>query len=312
MKKRFPSARRGRFTRRKPRDTRPFKPGWFELVLDLLRSYASRTGHTCVPAGHREGGFPLGWMVVYLRARYRRDLLSPERIRKLERCAGWSWDPVQDQFEKRLRLLQRLVRRQGHACVRKADRPEGFDLHHWIENQRRRHRQGRLPKERSRALEAVPGWSWHGDSRERRFEEILSALRAFARRHGHTRVRSGTRAGVRLDRWIVLQRQLFREHRLSRAHIRALAALPGWSWEPQANRFEEGVRHLLRYVSREGHACVPQDRGKPGFKLGLWVMSVRQRYRRGRLAPDRARRLERLPGWTWNVRKRRSLPPAPR
>lgn len=37
-------------------------------------------------------------------------------------------------------------------------------------------------------------------------------------------------------------------------------------------------------------------------KLGLWVRSLRDRYRRETLSQDRAERLEELAGWSWDTR----------
>jgi hypothetical protein len=39
-----------------------------------------------------------------------------------------------------------------------------------------------------------------------------------------------------------------------------------------------------------------------GFRLGDWVRHQRAAYRRGALAPERARRLEKLRGWMWDAR----------
>jgi hypothetical protein len=244
-------------------------------------------------------------MVTYLRARYRAGELSRERIGELERLPGWSWDPIHDQFDGRLRLLRDFMRREGRPDVPIDHLERGFALGLWVENKRARFRRGRLPRYQVRALEAVPGWSWRGKARDRRFQEVLSSLRTFVRRHGHLRVPEGYSVlGIRLKKWIIMQRESRRRGRLSRARVRALEAVPGWTWHPAADRFEEGMRRLRRYVEREGHSRVPRRHEERGFKLGVWVMDQRQRRRLGRLSAERARRLSRLPGWSWKLRER--------
>jgi hypothetical protein len=290
-----------RFTKRPPRDTRPSRPAWFALVLDLLRSYAAGTGHTRVPTQHREGGFHLGWMVVYLRGRHRLGLLSAERVRKLERLPGWSWDPVQDDFEKALAVLKRYAAREGHTDTPLSHREDGIRLGLLVANLRRR--RSSVPHHRARALEAVPGWSWHRPSDDRRFHEVVGALRTFVERHGPNVPNRHRAAGVLLDRWAIFQREAYHDGRLSADRIRALENVPGWSWTPRQDRFEQGMRLLREFAAREGHCRVPQNRHlKTQFRLGLWVMGLRQAYRLGQLSPERIRRLERMRGWTWNTR----------
>jgi hypothetical protein len=202
--------------------------------------------------------------------------------------------------------------------VRPGHRERGFALGIWVDNKRARFRRKALPQGHVRALEAVPGWSWRGQVWDRRFHELLAALNAFVRRHRQIRIPPGYRVlGVPLGRWTILQREAYHQGRLPPARIRALEAVPGWSWQPKedrfAERFEEGMRLLRKFAAREGHTRVPQDRHiRSGFRLGLWVMQLRQSYRLGHLGADRARRLERLPGWSWNTRPRRKAAPARR
>ncbi len=56
---------------------------------------------------------------------------------------------------------------------------------------------------------------------------------------------------------------------------------------------------LERFVEREGHVRVPAAHREQGWNLFLWVTSQRSRYTKGTLWPDRAKRLEGLPGWSW-------------
>jgi excisionase family DNA binding protein len=67
---------------------------------------------------------------------------------------------------------------------------------------------------------------------------------------------------------------------------------PGQSWE---SRYAK----LLSFVSRTGHARVPERHAEEGVRLGEWVRTQRRLHRRGRLPRERSRQLEALPGWRW-------------
>ena len=77
-----------------------------------------------------------------------------------------------------------------------------------------------------------------------------------------------------------------------------LQNLPGWTWHPHGDKWEEGFSRLLDYVKRNGDARVAQSYTDDGYNLGAWVSNQRQSHRRGTLDPDRERRLQDLPGWT--------------
>ena len=297
---------RHRLDRKRTAERRRFKPGWFELVLDLLGAYVSRTGHATVPRKHREGNFDLGRMVLYLRECRAREELSAERMRKLERLPGWSWGPLQDRFDRALGLLRRFVAREGHAFVLPSHREAGFALGEWVARRRSQYAAGSLSHDRIRALEAVPGWSWRvWDARDR---EALRLVRGFAVREGHASVPRGHRVlGLDLGGWVVFQRRRFREGHLPTKTQRALERVPHWSWDPVGDRFEAAFAHLRRYAQRHGHSLVPQRYQDRGFRLGAWVAQARRRYKLGGLPRDRARRLARLPAWSWDVRDRRTL-----
>ena len=81
---------------------------------------------------------------------------------------------------------------------------------------------------------------------------------------------------------------------------RRLEELPGWTWDPIADQWEEGFSRLLHYVERHGDARVPQSYTVDGYRLGQWVNAQRGKHAKGTLDADRQRRLEELPGWTWD------------
>jgi len=58
--------------------------------------------------------------------------------------------------------------------------------------------------------------------------------------------------------------------------------------------------HLRRFAEREGHARVPLGHIEDGFRLGIWVQSVRAK--RPHLDPERRAALEAMPEWIWRPR----------
>lgn len=70
----------------------------------------------------------------------------------------------------------------------------------------------------------------------------------------------------------------------------------------RAQRFEQALLRLQKFVARTGSACASVLYVEPdGFKLGTWVSQQRTEYHAGRLSPDRIAALESLPGWMWRA-----------
>ncbi len=279
-------------------------PGWtwntrdadWEVGYSALDRFVTREGHARVPQSHVEHGYRLGqWVNVqrYFRAAGR---LTAERGMRLESLPGWTWDSADIAWEQSYACLERFVTREGHAHVPYKHVEDGYRLGQWVVVQRSFYSARRLSNERAARLEALPGWAWN--TRDADWAEGYAALERFAAREGHARVTyKHVEDGYRLGRWVVKQR--YNERQLTANRTARLEALPGWTWHTRDAAWEQGFRHLLRYVERHGHGRVPQSYSENDFALGTWVNKNRQRYHTGQLPPDRIARLEALPGWAW-------------
>ena len=134
-------------------------------------------------------------------------------------------------------------------------------------------------------------------------------LQQFASREGHARVMKDHREAFAggefgLGGWVGKQRSDYRVDALPADRVGTLEAVSGWTWDPFEDDFQEGLRALKQFASREGHARVMKDHREAfaggEFGLGGWVGKQRSDYRVDALPADRVGTLEAVSGWTWD------------
>lgn len=160
-------------------------PGWvwsvpdarFEAGAAAVAAHLAREGHCDPPAAHRENGVGLRAWIAAVRRRYDAGELPAERVARLEAIDGWMWAPAPTRTEEwdaawseALGRLRRWAGANGRAAPpNDVVLDDGFRLGGWVNKQRSAYRAGRLSPERTRRLEALPGWVWK--ARHRRCED---------------------------------------------------------------------------------------------------------------------------------------------
>ena len=240
-------------------------------------------------------GYRLGqWVRVQRRTK---DQMDPDRRRRLEELPGWSWDVLSHQWEEGFSHLKQFSEREGHCRVsQRYKTDDGYRLGQWVQFQRET--RDKMDPDRRRRLEELPDWSW--DVLSDQWEEGFSHLKQFSEREGHCRVSQNykTEDGYRLGGWVGKQRDT--KDQMDPDRRRRLEELPGWSWDVLSHQWEEGFSHLKQFSEREGHCRVSATyKTNDGYRLGQWVRV--QRRTKDQMDPDRRRRLEELPGWSWDV-----------
>lgn len=116
----------------------------------------------------------------------------------------------------------------------------------------------------------------------------------------HARAHSGkgvTPGGdAALGAWTSTQRHAKKRGALTPEREAALAALPGWSWEPIKESWDEQYGRLRAYA--EQHQRPPPYGRSP---LGVWVGNQRRAQKKGRMSPKRVAALEAVPFWCWDA-----------
>ncbi len=284
----------------------PMSERWEDGFRQLVQ-YVNLHGNARIPDRHvtSEGYNLTGW-VQGQRQNKSKNRISQNLIERLESLPGWSWDPHSEQWEEGFSQLKKYVNQYGNARVSTGYvTPDGYKLGIWISRKRSSRSKKQLTQERIELLELLPGWTW--DPLSEKWKTGFSQLELYVNQLGNARVPQGyiTSKGYKLHQWVGWNRVLKRKNQLNQERKVILEALPGWSWDPKAEQWEEGFRQLGEYIAQHGNAMVPDRYVSPdGFKLGVWVRTQRANKSKNhinRMSQDRIQRLESLPGWIWGV-----------
>ena len=133
----------------------PFEEEW-QSKFKELKEYAIEHGHPNVPL--RESS--LGKWCGKHRIAFKKGKITQERIDLLESIEGWTWDPLEEEWQSKFRELKE------YAIEHKGEIPNYSypSLGGWIATQRKSFKQEKITQERIDLLESIEGWEWIGKS----------------------------------------------------------------------------------------------------------------------------------------------------
>ena len=266
----------------------------WEYWYGLLLKYTNEYGNALVPNSYLSSdGYSLGkWLT---KQRGRRNLLSRERIEKLEELPKWTWNAIDSLWDENFSELEKYLDKNDNVNVPQLHvTNSGLKLGLWVGVQRL-HRAVIL-RERKDRLESLKGWSW--EPRNDRWEIGFKHLLEVVERTGSSffPAQGKTADGYALGRWMHKQRQ--RRDTLQKDQFDRLDALPNWKWKVQDELWEIGFEHLAEYVKANGNShVVTSHKSDDGFMLGNWIGFQRQK--RSKLTEEQIRKLEATAGWSW-------------
>ena len=309
-------ARAGNMTEERLKAIADIDPTWlqtdfWERLFQAAADFSARNGHLRPGKGEVtvHGTDLHGWLKDQ-RMPVNTALLTAERKERLDGI-GMVWSLHEDDWRRGLAAAAAYAREHGNLDVSSSFvAKDGFPLGQWIGDRRTRARKGTLSADHKAALDRLDREWDTARSTQARWQAHFDAARAYADRHGRLPRHSSDAAPEGLDfrKWLRVQRQSAKEGRLRPERRSALDSLdPKWlgtvgmAGSARDRAWEIGYAAASVYQQEHRHldvpsACITDD----GYRLGKWIIAQRALYNKGKLSPDRSRRLESL-GIQWSL-----------
>jgi superfamily II DNA or RNA helicase len=264
-----------------------FEKGFRETLF-----FKKRTGNSNAQASFKTNeGFRLGYWQSHQRINYKKGILSPERIKRLEEI-GFTWDQLEESFEKGFQeTLLHKERTSNPNASTSYKTAEGYQLGVWQGNQKQYYRKGILSSDRIKRLEEI-GFIW--ERFEKKFEKGFQETLLYKNSAGNSNapINYKTSEGYQLGKWQSHQREHYRRGKLLPGRIERLENI-GFTWKIFEEKFEKGFQETLLYKKSTDNPNVPNKyKTAEGYKLGNWQNNLKGYYKKGKLSPDRIKQFE--------------------
>ena len=252
------------------------REGIWETYFLEISKYISINGNSRISI-HESS---LGTWVDKQRQRYKNNLLSDEKIKRLEQI-GFEWDVNVSIWEENYKELEKYFLKNGHSNI--DIRQTGVGV--WVDTQRQKFRKGKLTKEEISKLRKLKFIFNFDDERwDKNFKELKKLITL--------KEKLPTQKESSLGKWISRQRTYFATGKLSKEKIERLEDI-GFVWNPLEKQWDETFKKLQEFVLENNSYPTKKE----NYSLKTFITNTKKR--KEGLTKERISKLETLPNWTW-------------
>ncbi len=248
--------------------------------------------------------FAIGSWITERRRDYRLDLLNSETIALIETIPNWSWrvNATDKKREEDARMLSEYINRFSWLKLNFNSQYKGTNIGKRSSLLMQKWHSEILPPRTKTILEAIPHWS-SGLLHSKKLQKV-AIVRAYAKDKGLETLKTNTiYLGINIPDFVRKCRYQYWDGTLDDEIISKLEAIPDWSWQPLRYSDEHMLGLLNEYYSAKERKHLKRSTIYKGEKLGLWVETKQQSYRKGKLPCWLTIALEKVPSWRWRTGK---------
>ena len=279
----------------------------WDFMFGLLKKHISVYGNSLPSGKDKFEGYNLEGWVSKQRVYKKQNELSIDRIQKLESLKEWFWDALEYQWDEWLKDIKVYIEKYGSKLPSSSSITNKKDkyLIRRIQTIRKTYRENKLSIKKIKQAETIKGWSW--DPVQDSWNELIQRIKAYIAEHKNSHISSThkTSDGYTLGNRINSLRNKYKKNKLDTEKISELESIEGWTWDQDAESWDEFVFNLKKYqkINKGNALIVPVSHQIDGYPLGKKISFYRKKYRKNFLANKQIKEIESLHGWSWEPMK---------
>ena len=237
---------------------------------------------------------------------YKDNILSDERIEKMNKIANWCWCRDSDAiWHKNCAGLKQWVEENNnmHPIIN-TDNSDEKKLAVWSQRQKREYKLNILSAEQIKCLNEINGWHWFVDRNQLWNNKYVKLKRWITANKKFPSGKSKNKKENRLSRWTQTQKKSYTKNKLSAEQIKCLNEINGWRWVVDLNQiWNNKYMKLKRWIIANKKLPVCKSKNKKEKKLGGWIHTQKQAYINDKMSDYRINMLNQLKYWYWTPKK---------
>ncbi|AYV79564.1 MAG: superfamily II helicase, partial [Faunusvirus sp.] len=221
--------------------------------------------------------------------------LNDDKIKLLENIPGWYWEKI-DPFNENYNKLKELIISNNKLPSDKSNNPIEKQLYYWCGDRRSDKKNNKLDSDKILQLEALTGWYWE---KLDQFDDGYDNLKKWITVNNKIpSQKSDDPTEKQLGYWCCSRRQDKKYNNLSDNKIKLLENLPNWYWE-KIDLFNDNYNNLKKWLNINNKFPTSNSDDAIEKQLGVWCAAKKSDKKKNKLADDKIKLLELLPGWCW-------------
>ena len=296
----------------------------WELMYELAKKYYEHYGNSDIPnlfktkngIDYDENGFNLGIWIDTQRANYKNEMLNEEKIGKLLEIK-MKFHRHNEKWDEWYNLARIYYEHYGNLYMPNSFKTkngidydeDGVKLGLWIFNQSTKLKQGKLDEGRKEKLLLIDIESITNDSK---WEKWYNLAKKYYEHYGSLDISDSFKTtngidydenGVKLGVWLRSQKSFYRKGKIRedrRLKLEEIGFIEIVDTNRNDTKWESMYELAKKYYEHYGNLEIPDrfstingyEYQDNGIKLGIWLRKQRQKYKSGKLEPDRMEKLE--------------------
>lgn len=250
----------------------------WEKNLQKLKAFQKINGHCNVPQRYEDSVLSL-W-VVYLRAWYKNNKLSKDKIAALKKL-GFVWSRHKNLWKKGYEEFKATLKKHGSIEFTQKKFQKQYA---WIRDQRLKYKQGLLSSEQIELLNKI-NFVWEPEIKDA-WQEFYMKLIKFKETHGHCKIPANSKSHPELSNWVRKTRRQYEKNILEKEKITALELI-GFTWKPRTE-WHDTLEQIKVHLSSSAKDNLPPMRPE----IVKWINNQKIYYRKGTLSKEQVNTLK--------------------